>query len=211
MQERQPWEIPPYMTVEEIAGLTGLSVRAVKYRRTRRGWSYGVGPDGVTYIDMRTVDCGNMIFDCIVEHDRVAYPLRDIVVQENLDFLDMLLRVNWNHAYELYYLPAALLCRSLEILQAAQRNLSHVHLPSASVGLSLSIGMDRDILWEMMEGGIFPRPILETPRRFWLTLLLEYLRGVDDEAREVAELAAKRSRKRRSARATSSRSDVVLQ
>ena len=105
MQERQPWEIPPFMTVEEIAALTGLSVRAVKHRRTRKGWSYGVGPDGVTYIDLRTVDCGNMIFDCIVEHDRVAYPLRDRVVQENLDFLDMLLRVNWNRAYEPYYLP----------------------------------------------------------------------------------------------------------
>lgn len=210
MQERQPWEIPPYMTVEEIADLTGLSVRAVKHRRTRKGWAYGVGPDGMTYIDLRTVDCGNMIFDCIVEHDRVAYPLRDIVVQENLDFLDMLLRVNWNRAYELYYLPAALLCRSLEILQAAQRNLSHVHLPSASVGLSLCIGMDRDILWDMMEGKIFPRPILETPRRFWLTLLMEYLRGVDAEAKEVAALAAKKNRKRKSGRVASS-SGVVLQ
>lgn len=206
MQERQPWEIPPFMTVEEIAALTGLSVRAVKHRRTRKGWSYGVGPDGVTYIDLRTVDCGNMIFDCIVEHDRVAYPLRDRVVQENLDFLDMLLRVNWNRAYEPYYLPAALLCRSLEILQAAQRNLSHVHLPSASVGLSLCIGMDRDILWDMVEGKIFPRPILETPRRFWLTLLMEYLRGV--EAKETAELAAK---KRRKGGRVSSRSGKVLQ
>ena len=146
-----------------------------------------------------------MIFDSIVEHDRVAYPLRDIVVQENLDFLDMLLRVNWNRAYEPYYLPAALLCRSLEILQAAQRNL-----PSASVGLSLCIGMDRDILWDMVEGGIFPRPILETPRRFWLTLLMEYLRGVDTEKQEIAALAAKKNRKRKGGRVASS-SDEILQ
>lgn len=209
MQERQPWEMPPFMTVEEIAALTGFSVRAVKHRRTRKGWGYGVGPDGVTYIDLRTVDCGNMIFDSIVEHDRVAYPLRDIVVQENLDFLDMLLRVNWNRAYEPYYLPAALLCRSLEILQAAQRNIAGVHLPSASVGLSLCIGMDRDILWDMVEGRIFPRPILETPRRFWLTLLMEYLRGVDTEKQEIAALAAKKNRKRKGGRVASSSGEIL--
>ena len=94
-------------------------------------------------------------------------------------------------------------------MQAAQRNIAGVHLPSASVGLSLCIGMDRDILWDMVEGRIFPRPILETPRRFWLTLLMEYLRGVETEKQEIAALAAKKNRKRKGGRVASSSGEIL--
>lgn len=228
MDERMPWEIPPFMTVEEIADLTGMSVRAVKYNKTRRGWGFGVGADSKTYIDLRTVDCGmgNLIFDCIVMHDNAAHPLQDVVRTEVLEFLESLARTRLNRDYAPFYIPAAMLCRCLEILQAAQRNLYGMHLPSASVGLSQCIDVDPDMLQDMLAGKTFYAPILDIPKRYWMTLLLEWAFGVAAAGREAASLeeeerkeeqaapvtkTTKTGRKRARKRAPVTVEDIVLQ
>ena len=178
MYERQLYEVPRFLTTEEVAEMAGMTVRAVKNNGTRKGWSYGMGRDGVRYWDVSSFswDMPERLFDGFLRHDAAIKPLRDAAQEEALLFCDILAPIRVNAEYMTYYGDGVLLCRALEIIQDAVTFMPGLYLPYACTGLYFHTGIACETLEAFATGKELATPIFGIERRFWLPILTEWVR-----------------------------------
>lgn len=180
MYERQLWEVPRFLSTEEVAELTGMTIHAVKCNGTRQGWAYGMGRDGVKYWDVSSFSFGmpEKLFDGFLRHDTALKPLEEVAREDVLCFVSSIERIRINMDYMPYYVEAALMCRILEIIQDATVFMPGLHIPYACTGFYFKTGVSSETLEAMSAGQEFTRPLFSVHRRFWFSMLTEWVRRV---------------------------------
>lgn len=180
MYERQLYEVPRFLTTEEVAEFADMTVHAVKCNATRQGWAYGMGRDGVKYWDVSALSFGmpECLFDGFLRHDTAIKPLEDVAREDLFCFIHSIERIRINMDYMPFYLEAALMCRILEILQDASIFMPKLDIPYACAGIYFKTGVSSDTLEAMSAGQEFSRPLFSVNRRFWFSMLTEWVRRV---------------------------------
>ena len=202
MYERQLWEVPRFLTTEEVAELADMTVHAVKCNGTRQGWAYGMGRDGVKYWDVSSLSFGmpERLFDGFLRHDTAIKTLEEVAREDALYFVSSIERIRINMDYMPFYVEAALMCRALEILQDATVFMPNLHIPYACTGLYFKTGVSSDALEAMSAGQEFTKPLFSVNRRFWFSMLTEWVRRVRLYGHDGTQNPAKRVKKHGSVR-----------
>lgn len=180
MYERQLYEVPRFLTTEEVAEFAKMTVHAVKCNATRQGWAYGMGRDGVKYWDVSALSFGmpELLFDGFLRHDMAIKPLEDVAREDLFGFINSIELIRINMDYMPFYLEAAIMCRILEILQDASIFMPKLDIPYACAGIYFKTGVSSDTLEAMAAGQEFSRPLFSVNRRFWFSMLTEWVRRV---------------------------------
>lgn len=178
MFNRQPWEIPTDLTTEEIADLTGFSTRKIKHNATQGGWGYFTAPEGTKFWDLSTIDdeYPTAIFNGIVKKDNAEKRLTSVIGYETTQFLYTLDSIQRNSGVPLIFRKAAIMCRCLEILQDAKQAMPGLIMQIASLSLAEITELDPWDLIDISTGNLFLVPLFCLDRRYWFTVLTEYVR-----------------------------------
>lgn len=189
MFDRLPFEISSFVTTEDMAFVLDKTTKGVKAQSTRENWGRRAFQDGTLlwvlpetpYVVRHTA-----VFK-LLQRDGEQNDFCAVTAKEYSSAIHSFSQAMRSGYYK-HLIDATLWCRRLELVDDIMLSIPNYDFESACVsvaygtGIGFTAGVDELIAFTKSESDT-ETPLLNTDRRFWLTVILERLRSKDTVCR----------------------------